>query len=388
MRVKLTSFIFRRQNVRDSNGDIIFHRIWIDRWEEERTPVEPKELILHLVANYSPELENKLLGNRRGIVDIPVDMLILRSVVSVLNGLKFVLNLTPPRKVLKEEHLESIATVLDKYQEEGFLFSIDESLLRTNREFYKRFSDFITYAFFKESIIPLDGKLSIGCSESFSPTEVDFVCEGEFEDVFVVNSLKHLQTALSKVISMISEDVSVEELADAIKGDPALVTKLLQYVNSPLFPHRKRIESITNAISYLGLENLKKFLIAVWMSQFFGRDPTFLEFVKEMIFNAFFLESFHRKLNSLPKDKLFLAGLFYKMPDAFGVRPEVFFSSIQIPEDILKLLDSEELKPFLEILDCFREGCPKETLSKLGIGEEDMSKGIEYARKNLEMFLS
>ncbi|WP_457600666.1 HDOD domain-containing protein [Hydrogenivirga sp.] len=388
MEVKLSSFIFKRQNVRDSAGDIVFYKLWIDRWEEDREPVDVNSLVLHLVANYSPEIDEKLLGNRRGLVDVPIDMLVSRSVIDVLNGTKFILNLTLPRKALTTKHINALNQLFPYYQENGFLFSIHRKLLMGKRELFDSYSDYITYVYSEDEPVHIDGKLTIGCSEVASAQEFDFICEGEYEDVLIVNSLKHMQAAVSKLISMLSDEASVNELAETIKGDPALVTKLLQYVNSPLFPHRKEIESIQSAINYLGLENLKKFLIAVWMSQFFGQDPSFIEFVKKMLHNAFFLESFAKNIKSISKDKLFLLGLFYQMPPAFGVRPEVFFNSIQLPEEITQLYKEEELAPYLKLIDMLESGGLEEYIKELGISGEELEEHLKYAQESVSTFMS
>jgi c-di-GMP-related signal transduction protein len=388
MEVKLSSFIFKRREVRDSNGDIAFYKIWIDKWEEEREPVDVNSLILHLVANYSPEIEEKLLGNRRGLVDVPVDMLVSRSVIDVLNGTKFILNLTFPRRSLTSKHVEALRELFGHYQEDGFLFSIHHKLLSTRRDLFGEFSQYITYVYSEGEPVDAEGKLTIVCSENGVAGDFDFVCEGEYEDVLVVNSLKHMQAAVSKLISMLSDDVSIDSLAETIKGDPALVTKLLQYVNSPLFPHRKEIESIKNAVNYLGLDNLKKFLIAVWMSQFFGQDPSFMEFVKRMLTNAFFLESFSSKIKNIPKDKLFLLGLFYQMPSAFGVRPEVFFRSIQLPEEVVELYKEEAVQPYLKLIDMLEEENLEDHLRDIGLSKEELEKHLSYAQESVSTFMA
>jgi len=385
MEVKLSSFIFRRQNVRDSNGDIAFYRIWIDRWEEDREAVDTSNLILHLVANYSPEVEEKLLGKRRGLVDLPVDMLVSRSVLDVLNGTRFILNLTLPRKALTAKHVSMLGDLFDHYQEAGFLFSIHEDLLSSRRDLFTSFGKYIGYVFMKRGEVDPADKLVIWCG-SDPLRDYDFLCEGDYEDVLIINSLKHMQAAVSKLISMMSDEVSIDDLAETIKGDPALVTKLLQYVNSPLFPHRREIESIKSAINYLGLENLKKFLIAVWMSQFFGQDPSFLEFVRRMLFNAFLLESFAREVGSVPRDKLFLLGLFYRMPDAFGVRPEVFFNSLQLPEEVVRLFSEKELQKYLRILKLLDSEELEEYLKDIGIEDEKFGEHVKYARDSVEAF--
>ncbi len=386
MKLKLSSFIFKRKNVRDSYGDIAFYRIWIDRWEEDREPVEPNKLILHLVANYSPELEKKVLGERRGLVDIPVDLLVSRSIVDVLNGTKFILNLIPPRRELTAKHMSVLGNLFEHYHESGFLFSIHEKLIERNFEVYSTYGEYITYVY-TENIPKVEGKLVIVCGKT-SGFEGDFVCDEEYEDVYIVNSLKHTQTAVSKLISMLSEEASVDDLSEVIKSDPALVTKLLQYVNSPLFPHRKEIESVLTAINYLGLENLKKFLIAVWMSQFFGQDPSFLEFIKKMLFNAFLMESFSKYIGSVSKEKLFLAGLFYKMPEAFGVRPKVFFESINLPEDVLVLYEDERISKFLKLLDVLDGEEAEEYAKSLGLNADKLKEHINYAEKSISVLMS
>lgn len=388
MGIKLSSFIFKRMNVRNSEGDIAFFRLWVDRWEDEREPVSRETLILHFTANYSPEMEKQLLGNRRGLIDVPVDMIVSRYLLDMLDGTKFILNLIPPRKALTEKHRSLLGDLLDYYTSNGFLFSVHEDLLRSEPGFMKEFEEFVTYVYGERTYPRVDGKLLIACGET-PPDDYDFFCEGDFEDVLIVNSLKHTQAAVSRLLSMLSEDPSVEELAQTIKGDPALVTKLLQYVNSPLFPHRKEIESITSAINYLGLENLRKFLIAVWMSQFFGQDPSFLEFIKKMLFNAFLLESLHKYVNDVPKDELFLLGLFYKMPEAFGVRPKVLFQSLQLPENIVKLYEKEDLKRILKILDLLDTEELEAYLRSLGIDPETFrEKNLRYAQESVSSFLS
>ena len=388
--LRLSSFIFKRKNVRNSEGDIAFFKVWVDKWEEDREPVPPESLILHISANYSVDLEAKLMGNRRALVDVPIDMLVSRSVIEVLNGTKFIFNLVSPRRQLTDKHISYLNTIFPVYQEEGFLFSIHENLLKRSPDVIRDYGNYINYVYIESDATPhIEGKLIIRCGEKdFSYLGYDFVCEGEYEDVMIVNTLKHIQASLSKLISMLADDPSIENLAETIKGDPALVTKLLQYVNSPLFPHRKEIQDITMAINYLGLENLKKFLIAVWMSQFFGQDPEFIEFVKSMLYNAFFAEWFASKLSDVSKGQMFLAGLFYKMPSAFGVRPEVFFNSINLPKDITDLYEKEKVKAFLGLIDRLENPADLlEYAKSLGVSPEDLESARKYADENLKAFL-
>lgn len=56
-------------------------------------------------------------------------------------------------------------------------------------------------------------------------------------------------------------EADVEELEEIISRDVSLSYKLLRYLNSPLFPVRRRIDSIHQAVVYLGMQELR-----VWAS--------------------------------------------------------------------------------------------------------------------------
>ncbi|MBX3259026.1 MAG: HDOD domain-containing protein [Labilithrix sp.] len=60
-----------------------------------------------------------------------------------------------------------------------------------------------------------------------------------------------------------AEDAAVEALARVIQREPAIVLKLLQVVNSSFFGLRRRICSVTEAITYLGTERLKNLVVSL-----------------------------------------------------------------------------------------------------------------------------
>jgi len=107
-----------------------------------------------------------------------------------------------------------------------------------------------------------------------------------------------------------------------------------------------------------------------------------------MLHNAFFLESFAKNVGSVPKDKLFLLGLFYQMPSAFGVRPEVFFSSIQLPEEITELYKEESLQPYLKLIDMLDSENLEEFIKELGLSKEELEEHLKYAEESVNTFMS
>jgi len=64
-------------------------------------------------------------------------------------------------------------------------------------------------------------------------------------------------------------DTGLSDIARIVERDPAMSVKVLQLVNSAYFGLAQKTDSITRAVTYLGIENLKGLLVAVHV---FGAD--------------------------------------------------------------------------------------------------------------------
>ncbi|MBF0378224.1 MAG: HDOD domain-containing protein [Desulfamplus sp.] len=81
----------------------------------------------------------------------------------------------------------------------------------------------------------------------------------------MLNKLKEMKTLPSvatRLIKMISDDkTTLEEFEHVIKMDPTLVLRLLRLVNSPFYALRTRVTSISEAIAFIGLDNLRNLIV-------------------------------------------------------------------------------------------------------------------------------
>jgi len=64
-------------------------------------------------------------------------------------------------------------------------------------------------------------------------------------------------------------DTGLSDIARIVERDPAMSVKVLQLVNSAYFGLAQKTDSISRAVTYLGIENLKGLLVAVHV---FGAD--------------------------------------------------------------------------------------------------------------------
>ncbi len=69
-----------------------------------------------------------------------------------------------------------------------------------------------------------------------------------------VKGMPHVVARLSKLIA--SESTTMHDLEEVIRMDPGLVARLLQLVNSAYFGLTRRVDSITRALTMLGMKNL------------------------------------------------------------------------------------------------------------------------------------
>ena len=74
-----------------------------------------------------------------------------------------------------------------------------------------------------------------------------------------------------------SEGVCAKDIADLIAQDMAMTAKALQMVNSALFGIRRKITSVAEAVTFLGMETVRSLAVGVMaFSQF--RDPALAQF--------------------------------------------------------------------------------------------------------------
>lgn len=79
-----------------------------------------------------------------------------------------------------------------------------------------------------------------------------------------INTLPTIPSVLKKLLGVIENPkISLNEISNFISNDPALATKVLKMVNSPVYGFPGRISSVNQAVILLGLNVVKGLLIGV-----------------------------------------------------------------------------------------------------------------------------
>ena len=84
-----------------------------------------------------------------------------------------------------------------------------------------------------------------------------------------VKTLPHVEIRLSKLIS--DENSTMREFEEVIRLDPTLVLRLLRLVNSSYYGLRQKINSISRAVVFIGMKNLRNMVVTEALKGIVGK---------------------------------------------------------------------------------------------------------------------
>jgi len=87
-----------------------------------------------------------------------------------------------------------------------------------------------------------------------------------------IKTLPHVVTKLSKLIG--DNNATMKDFENVIKMDPTLVVRLLQLVNSPFYGLTQHIDSISRAVTYIGMKNLHNMAVTDALKNIFSEKES------------------------------------------------------------------------------------------------------------------
>lgn len=86
-----------------------------------------------------------------------------------------------------------------------------------------------------------------------------------------LKTLPHIAIHLTGLIA--NPDSTMQDFEEVIRLDPTLVIRLLRLVNSPLYSLRQKVTSISEAVVFIGLKNLRNMVITAALKDIFSESP-------------------------------------------------------------------------------------------------------------------
>ena len=154
-------------------------------------------------------------------------------------------------------------------------------------------------------------------------------------------------------------DIEFRELAEIIGHDVSLSYRLLKFVNSSAFCFRSKIQSISQAVTLLGLDPFRQWAMVVVMSDM-DLSPKGAELTYLSLHRARFLHQLAGKANkaSYPQETMFLLGLFSKLDALLGQDMAEALANMDLDEEIAAALcgKANPAQRCLELLHCVETG--------------------------------
>ncbi len=290
--------------------------------------VLPKEhFIIEVLENIEPDeaiLASLSVLNKKGF-SIALDDFVyhekFRPMIEFSKIIKFDIRETP---------LESLYDVLQNLRSKYNILFLAEKV-ETYSEFEQArqmgFDLFQGYFFSKPEVLSTKG-----------------ISSGQITKLGLINEIGKKELDLKKIETLIKEDVSVS-------------FKLLRFINSAYFSRRTPIDTIKDAITYLGTEELKRFINIVVISDLGANKPN--ELIRASIIRARMCESCGKILKiSFSIDELFTLGLFSFMDAILDCKMENILSHISFSEKMKQALlgKDKEFKMILSMVEVFEKG--------------------------------
>ncbi|WP_438864248.1 EAL and HDOD domain-containing protein [Neptunicella sp.] len=154
--------------------------------------------------------------------------------------------------------------------------------------------------------------------------------------------LGHSSAALINALREISKpDARADKVAQACQGDPRLSVKLLRYVNSSLFFRATPISSIKHAVSFLGEQELRRFVYLMLTT--YATSARLTEVIKASLARARFCELWAQTTRLTPNsDEAFLAGMLSMVEAIFDAPIEDILKNIGLSGPLYEVLTQKQ----------------------------------------------
>ena len=192
--------------------------------------------------------------------------------------------------------------------------------------------------------------------------------------------IKELTTSKLTLLNLLSEinrkDVSSKKMAEIISADVSLSYKLLRYINSAYFYLIQEIESIAYAVTYLGENEIRRFVTLAVISEISANKPA--ELVRLAAVRAKFCEMLGAASGFKTKpNELFMLGLFSLLDAMLDAPINDILRKIPLSNNIKDALikQSGPLAGFLPCVVAYEQGRRSEcfqTLEMLHIPEKNV----------------
>lgn len=386
-----------RQPIIDLNGDIHGYELLFRHSFDNYAPAiscNTQATCRVLVNSLNNFGSRKLLGKHYGFINID-HTFFETPLFSAIPADKFVLEIL--ENTLVNDVFVSKVKIL---KEQGYTFALDDMDL--SEEMIERFEPLFEYLSYvkidlfsatKEKIHEKINLFEAYDEIKLLAEKVETIEEYEYykklgftyfqgyfyekPTVFAQKRFDPSHRVLLEVIALIDANADMKELEAKLLNCPHLIMNLLKYINSVEVGIKEPISSLRHAMSLLGQQSLKQ-----WILLFLYADATGSMFSEPIHLSALFRAKMMSCLVSCTgismQEEAFLTGLLSLFDVMFGLPMKEVLSGVNLDDSILSALINKEgtLGEMLDLVISIEEenfSNVQAKMTKLGIGEDKLS---------------
>lgn len=186
------------------------------------------------------------------------------------------------------------------------------------------------------------------------------------------------QGNLIELLNLLTQNADVKKLEGVFKHDPALIVKLINYVNCAALSGGGKIKSIANAITLIGYTQLYRWVaLLVYTSDDKSSSPAV---IRGLLTRSRFLELLGTlKYPGERHEDLFIIGMLSMLDQMFDTPMEKLIEKLDVPDSIVEALIGRQGRygPFLALAEAYEnEDAEQVTLlvESLAIGLDGLGK--------------
>ncbi len=182
--------------------------------------------------------------------------------------------------------------------------------------------------------------------------------------------IKEIDSSKINLVNLLAvvnkKTTTIKKIEQIIQRDVALAYKLLRYINSSYFYRLNRIDSIAHAITYLGQNELRRFIILVLISELASDKPG--ELVRLAVVRGKMGELLAQETTLKEKaDEIFILGLFSLLPALLDTTIDYICGQLSLNEVLINALvhQTGRYAPYLEAVIGYERRDKKTCLAAL-----------------------
>nr|WP_256489467.1 HDOD domain-containing protein [Pleionea sp. CnH1-48] len=285
----------------------------------------------------------------------------------------------PPESVVLEllesiEPDEQVIKAVQRYREMGFKIALDDYPFTPEFEQLLAYADFVKVDVMDVDIEQVEKKVALfrqydlkllaekvedhECYQRYLDIGFDLFQGYFFEKPQIIRGkqLSDNKQALMMLMSKLYDpDAKTDDIARQVSQDAQLSYKLLRIINSASYNLPRQVQSIQQAVVFLGMNQLKRWATMLSMTQ---NDDTPPELIKTLLIRGQACERVALKLQRQDADQFFTAGLLSGIDSIMGADLSFLISGLPLDNTLKQAIINHEgyMGEILKLILSFEHG--------------------------------